>query len=352
MQVCVPLPKIPELCTVVPDAAQVKLLLDQLIHLLPVILAALSPAVVISDVLRHFKAVGRSGNHITLLSAGLFLVALVWAMTDYVADHDYHHPSFAYLGAAFFVEVTVRYLEDHKEQIQRFGGFVAFLSVAGAGVYLYKENALASVVTLFSGFLPDKYFTKFLAFPSLAMWAFEKDIGGSVVGGSPLVQLCESIMLLDVYRHSLTYVFDLIRFCAGAPLAGYATAAGSSPLSKIVNSWVQLAWMCYVLAFLPDTKGSDTFVHSVVVLHDLLVIVYALNKLAVAFGGGAGGDGSPIFSAFADAWNSLIAGFWRVEGAVVAQLVAAYGAIQNMTKGSPAQEDAAAAAAPGASSPK
>jgi hypothetical protein len=49
--------------------------------------------------------------------------------------------------------------------------FATTILVSSFSFYLWTEGALVATISHFVSFVPDKYWTRFMAFPSLALWA-------------------------------------------------------------------------------------------------------------------------------------------------------------------------------------
>ena len=208
----------------------------------------------------------------------------------------------------------MKHLEDSGEASGNI--FATFIVTTIAAVFLWKEGVLAMAISHFISFIPAQYFSRFLAFPSLALLAFEKDTGGSVVQGSPLVQVCETIMLLQVWQLSFSYLFSIIRFTTGHKMASFGGSKAASDdglLHDIITTWVALAFKAYVLGFLPDTRKEDAaFHHNVVLLHNFIVIVNAFQ----AFGAAFAGSQFPVFVAVFTAVDNVQRGANQVTEVV------------------------------------
>ncbi len=173
----------------------------------------------------------------------------------------------------------------------RFVDSFIFLAVVIASLlFLWKEQVLSQTISHLVSFIPDAYFTRFLAFPSLAMFAYEMDSKMTVVSGSPLVQLGETILLIKLYQHSFEYLANLVRFVTGLRLDFFHgeerfklkanKPSKSAILGNILDDWFQIAWMSYVLGFMPDTRLTDAPYHdSLVYAHNLITILYAANVI-------------------------------------------------------------------------
>ena len=122
----------------------------------------------------------------------------------------------------------------------------------------------------------------------------------------------------------------MARFVTGHPLAGVNTAAARGAgapalLSALVGTWAQLAWLCYVLGFLPDFKKDDEAYHYAMVrLHDIIVIVYA----AWVLGGAFALSNAPVFHSLSNALNGLKGALEDVEQGAHDALLTVYEAIK------------------------
>jgi len=373
--------------------------LNKAFDLLPVMTVALALAYVIHHLWQHYR--NGFGIDFVVFANAAFATTFVLAITDYVSDHKYDHPSFTAFAFAFAAEVLIRFF--HHPVVVRLAsnardgalagvnavagaagagvnavagaagagvnavagaagsakdgaiaGVNALAGAAGAGVnavagavqanlptrqavvasfattilvssfsfYLWTEGALVATISHFVSFVPDKYWTRFMAFPSLALWAYEHDTKGCVVAGTPLVQLGETLMLLQVYRLSAAYAATLFRYITGHTLPWF-NVGGQNPdqgalLHDLVIIWGDLAWKCYVLGFLPDTKKDNEVIHhSVVKVHNLYVIVAGLMTLNSAFNNHPlNHHAHPVYHAVNNAVDGIFGAFEQIAHAV------------------------------------
>jgi len=349
-------------CSVDPAlSAKLGAIYEQIFSNLPLIALALAIAVALFTVYTEYRA-GTDAAHRHKLSF-YTTVALapitVWAVTDYIHDHNLKHQSFPAFFFALLCEcVALTLCPDHPHKpappppataaptgasaaseakpaageggaaaaaapaslepasppfldklkavrdsavvfagaavaaAPRFVDSFIFLAVVIATLlFLWKEQVLSETISHLVSFIPDAYFTRFLAFPSLALFAYEMDSKMTVVSGSPLVQLGETILLIKLYQHSFEYLANLVRFVTGLRLDFFhgeerfrldtnGGASKSAILGNILDDWFQIAWMSYVLGFMPDTRVKDAPYHdSLVYAHNLITILYAATVI-------------------------------------------------------------------------